>query len=260
MWLLRSNNFVGRRVRCGVTDVEAHRPPTRSFQPRRRKLSVSRAAQFDELFARWSIPVTGPSLQTADIFGRDAPVILDVGFGGGEATIAMAVADPARNVIAIEVHTPGISNVLDAIHRQPITNVRVVDGDVQEFIDRLLPGSLDEIRIYFPDPWPKMSQRRRRLVQAGFIARVVDLLAVGGRIHLATDIADYATQMQTVCDAFPQLTGGVVDRPSTRPLTRFEQRGLNENRPPTDLTYHRVKPPSSRAKRMPLRVDGGLHG
>ncbi len=200
---------------------------------------MSRAAQFDELFARWSIPATGPSLQTSDIFGRDAPVILDVGFGGGEATIAMAMADPGRDVIAIEVHTPGISNVLDAIHRQRMSNVRVVDGDVQEFIDRLPAGLLDEVRIYFPDPWPKMSQRRRRLVQTGFIARVIDRLAVGGRIHLATDIADYAAQMYTVCDAFPQLAGGVVQRPPTRPLTRFEQRGLNENRLPTDLIYHR---------------------
>lgn len=184
--------------------------------------------------------MTGPRLQAADLFGRDAPVILDIGFGGGEATIAMALADPSRDVIAIEVHTPGISNVLDAIHRHSITNVRVADGDVQEFIDRIPAASLDEVRIYFPDPWPKMSQRRRRLVQAGFIARVIDRLAVGGRIHLATDIFDYAVQMQTVCNAFTQLSGGVVDRPTSRPLTRFEQRGLDENRPPTDLIYHRV--------------------
>ncbi len=224
-----------------MIDVDVKRPPTRSFQPRRRKLSPTRAAQFDELFARWSIPMTGPNLRPADIFRRQAPIILDIGFGGGEATIAMALADPEREVIAIEVHTPGISNVLDAIHRHSITNVRLVDGDVQEFIDRLAAGSLDEVRIYFPDPWPKMSQRRRRLIQPGFVAQLIDRLSVGGRLHLATDIADYAAQMQAVCGASPQLAGGVVDRPSARPLTRFEHRGVDQGRPPVDMIYIREK-------------------
>jgi tRNA (guanine-N7-)-methyltransferase len=95
-------------------------------------------------------------------------------------------------------------------------------------------------RSSFPDPWPKTSQRRRRLVQPGFVAHVVDRLAIGGRLHLATDIADYAVQMQSVCASFEQLTGGVVDRPATRLLTRFEQRGIDAGRPPLDMVYVRV--------------------
>ncbi len=181
----------------------------------------------------------GPIIDPVAVFGRVAPVVLDVGFGGGEATIAMARADPARDVIAIEVHTPGISNVLDAVQRHSLTNIRVMDGDVQEFIARLGPAILDEVRVYFPDPWPKMSQRRRRMIQPGFVDLVIDRLAIGGRLHLATDIADYAAQMQSVCDSFAQLVGGVVERPSTRPVTRFERRGLDENRPPVDMIYVR---------------------
>jgi tRNA (guanine-N7-)-methyltransferase len=215
-------------------------PPIRSYKPRRRGLSVTRTEMYERMVGAWSLDLTGPPLDFADVFGRRASVVLDIGFGGGEATIAMAIDDSHRDVVAIEVHTPGIANVLAAIEDHGLTNIRLVDGDVFELLPRIAPGSLDEVRIYFPDPWPKPRQRNRRLVRPSFVAELIDRLAVGGRIHLATDIADYAEQMQTVCNAFTQLDGGVVERPATRPLTRFEQRGLNERRPPTDLIYRRV--------------------
>lgn len=201
---------------------------------------MTRAEIYERTVAVWSLDLDGPVLDFAEVFGRSAPVILDIGFGGGEATIAMALEDPQRDVVAIEVHTPGIANVLVAIEGHGMTNIRLVDGDVFELLARIAPGSLDEVRIYFPDPWPKPRQRNRRLVRPSFVAGLIDRLTVGGRIHLATDVADYASQMQTVCGAFSELTGGAVDRPPTRPLTRFEQRGINENRQPTDLIYHRV--------------------
>ncbi len=189
--------------------------------------------------ARWSLAIDGPLVDFAEVFGRRAPVVLDIGFGAGEATVAMALDDPDRDVVAVEVHTPGIANVLDAIEQRAMANVRVADGDVKEFLARVGPGTLDEVRVFFPDPWPKVRQRHRRLVQAGFVETVADRLTCGGRLHLATDTADYAGQMAAVCDASPELAGGVVPRPGHRPVTRFEQRGLDQGWVPTDLVYIR---------------------
>lgn len=215
-------------------------PPTRTFKPRRRHVSAARAASHERLLGLWALDATGPPLDLPAIFGRLAPVILDVGFGGGEATIEMALADPGRDVIAVEVHTPGLARVLAAVDDLGLTNIRVVDGDVKEFLLRLAIESLDEVRIYFSDPWPKLRQQRRRLIQTPFVEEVTDRLVPGGRLHLATDIADYAAQMAAVCDAASRLAGGVIPRPHHRPVTRFEQRGLNAGRGPVDLLYRRI--------------------
>lgn len=224
------------------------RRPALTFKVRRRGLSVKRQAQFDEWLPRWSIPMTGPLLDWADVFpatdrtegdpGRG--VVLDIGYGHGESTIAMARAEPALDVIGVEVHDPGVVTVLDAIVNDPLPHVRVVHGDVVPFIDRIAPESLRAVRIFFPDPWKKQRQHHRRLVRADIVTALVDRLEIGGELHLATDIADYAEQMEDVCDAEERLDGGVVHRPDERPVTRFEQRGLDEGRAPTDLRYVRV--------------------
>jgi tRNA (guanine-N7-)-methyltransferase len=140
-------------------------------------------------------------------------------------------------VVGIDVHTPGIAAVLEAIQSRALRNVRVVDGDVLDFIARIPQGSLSAIRAFFPDPWPKHRQRGRRLIRPDVVARLVPLLHGGGELQLATDAADYARQMRTICDDHPLLHGGVVERPSWRPRTRFEQRGLDEGRSSVDLLY-----------------------
>jgi len=147
-----------------------------------------------------------------------------------EALIELARDRPDECVIGVEVHTTGLAAVLEA----GLPNVRVVDGDVLDFLPRLAPASLDEIRIWFPDPWPKQRQRHRRLIRPDVVARVVALLRDGGRLHLATDSLDYSLQMQQVC---AHLGGGVVDRPPWRPVTRYESRGLAAGRTPVDLIY-----------------------
>jgi len=179
-------------------------------------------------------------LDWSQVFGRDGDVVLDIGFGHGESTIEMAAAQPELDVIGVEVHTPGVVTVLDAIEHRELHHIRVVHGDLLPFLDRISPGSLAGVRIYFPDPWTKRRNFHRRLVGNDVVAALCDRLRVGGELHLATDIADYADSMQQVCDAESRLSGGVIDRPAWRPLTRFEQRGLDAGRSPTDLLYTRL--------------------
>ncbi len=151
----------------------------------------------------------------------------------------MARAEPDLDVIGVEVHDPGVVTVLDAIENESLRNVRVMHGDLIRFLRRLDAESLDVVRIFFPDPWIKVRQHHRRLVRADVVAALTDRLRPDGVLHLATDIADYAESMRSVCDAEPRLDGGVVPRPSDRPITRFEQRGLDAGRTPVDLVYRR---------------------
>jgi tRNA (guanine-N7-)-methyltransferase len=192
---------------------------------------------FERLAPHWLLPVDGPVLDLESEFGRTAPTLLEIGIGAGEATIDLAVAQPELDVIGVDVHTPGIAAVLQAIEQHDLTNVRLVHGDVLELLPRLAPRSLAGIRIFFPDPWPKARQQRRRLVQPTVVAELVSRLAPGASIHLATDIDDYRQQIEAVCGSHPALTGGVIERPDWRPVTRFEQRGIDEGRNPVDLWY-----------------------
>ena len=228
-----------------MTDAQPHptrsvRRPAASFKVRRRGLSPKRQAEFDEWIVRSGIELDGPTLDWREVFGRDGDVVLDVGFGHGESTIAMASTQPDFDVIGVEVHTPGVVTVLDAIEHVPLPHVRVVHGDLLMFLDRIERSSLAGIRVFFPDPWTKRRNHHRRLIAPDVVEAFVDRLRPDGFVHLATDIADYAASMEQICDAEERLTGGVIDRPDWRPLTRFEQRGLDAGRAVTDLLYTRT--------------------
>jgi tRNA (guanine-N7-)-methyltransferase len=203
-------------------------------------LSPKRQAEFDEWVVRWGLDIDGPVLDWRELFGRDGDVVLDVGFGHGESTIAMGHAEPDVDVLAVEVHTPGVVTVLDAIEHQGLHQIRVVHGDLLPFLDRIAPMSLAGVRVFFPDPWTKRRNHFRRLIGPDVVSAFTDRMRLGAWLHLATDIADYAESMEQVCDAEPHLEGGVIPRPDWRPLTRFEQRGLDAGRQPTDLVYTRV--------------------
>jgi tRNA (guanine-N7-)-methyltransferase len=215
------------------------RRPAASFKVRRRSLSPKRQGEFDRWIRRWGLDVEGAMLSWAEVFGRDGDVVLDVGFGHGESTIQMAEARPDLDVVGVEVHTPGVVTVLDAVEHRGLHHVRLVHGDLLVFLDRVAPDSLAAVRVYFPDPWPRPRQRHRRLIGADVVAVLTDRIRAGGELHLATDIADYAEAMAAACAAEPRLTGGVIPRPDWRPLTRFEQRGLDAGRAATDLLYTR---------------------
>lgn len=212
-------------------------PRIRTFKPRRRRLSPARAAAYERLAATWCVDETGPIIDPVELFGREGPLVLDIGFGGGEGTIELARRWPHENVLAIEVHTPGVGRLLETVDAEQLTGVRVVEADALDFVDRIGPGTVSAVRIFFPDPWPKTRQRHRRLVRADVVRLLTDRLAPGATLHVATDIDDYAEQVLAVCGAEPRLQGGVIDRPEWRPLTRFEQRALAAGHRIVDLLY-----------------------
>ena len=212
---------------------------SRTFKPRRRRMSPTRAAAFERLEPIYALDVAGPAIDTSSVFCRTAPLVLEVGCGAGEATLHSAIERPDTDHIAAEVHTPGLARLLVDIESHELTNVRVVHGDALEFVARLGDGCLEEIRIWFPDPWPKVRQLQRRIVQPEPLASLLRCLAPGGRLRLATDVIDYAEQMLAVCSGIDYLTGGVVDRPDDRPVTRFERNGIEAGRIVTDIVMTR---------------------
>jgi tRNA (guanine-N7-)-methyltransferase len=172
---------------------------------------------------------------------RDAPLVVEIGSGVGEATAVLAAARPDVNVLAFEVWRPGIADGLWRVAEAGADNVRFCGVDAVWSIEHLLgPGSISELWTFFPDPWHKTKHHKRRFVTPSNAALVAGRLAPGAHWRLATDWADYADQMVEVLDAEPLLTGGRVERWADRPVTRFERKGLDKHRDIADLTYTRT--------------------
>ncbi len=212
--------------------------PVRTFKVRRRVTS-GQADALARLLPSLGIDGSAP-FDTASVFGREAPLVLEIGSGMGETTAAMAQADPHRNVLAVEVHTPGLGNLLRLVEAGGLTNVRVLEGDARDVLrDLLAPESLDEVRVFFPDPWPKARHLKRRLVTPEFLDLVASRLVVGGRLHVATDWASYADQVLALLAEHEGFE--VVSRArGARPVTRFEQRGLEAGREAHDVVARRL--------------------
>jgi tRNA (guanine-N7-)-methyltransferase len=217
--------------------LDGHRP-VRSFKRRASRVTSTQRAALDSHWKRLGLAVDGAPLDLAGLFGRAAPVVLEIGFGMGEATVLMAAAQPEVDLLAVDVHTPGQGNLLRLVDEAGLTNVRVADGDATVLLrESLPPASLAAVRVFFPDPWPKARHVKRRLVDAGFAALVADRLADEGVLHVATDVAAYAEQVAAVLAGEPLL---VTADPPWRPTTRFERRGALAGRPATDLAARRV--------------------
>ena len=207
----------------------------RSFKVRAGRLGPERSADLDRLWAAYGWLV-GEPVDLAAVFGRVAPVVLEIGSGMGETTVAMAAADPDRDLLAVEVHVPGLAALVSRIEAAGLTNVRVARGDAVALLTGLPERSLDEVRVFFPDPWPKVKHHKRRLVSPGFVALVAQRLRPGGLLHVATDWSAYAEAALEVLTASPDFTlDGFSPRPVWRPVTRFEARGAFEGRPSRDL-------------------------
>ncbi len=210
----------------------------RSFKRRASRVTTRQRAALDQHWRDLGLTVDGEPLDLAAVFGRSAPVALEIGFGMGEATVAMAAARPDVDLLAVDVHTPGQGNLLRLLEEQAVPNVRVADGDAVRLLRESLPSaSLDAIRVFFPDPWPKARHVKRRLLDDAFATLVADRLVDGGVLHVATDVPAYARQVTAVLAAQPLLEP--VDAP-WRPQTRFERRGVLAGRPATDLAARRV--------------------
>lgn len=206
--------------------------PVRTYVHRRGRMTDRRRSALADLWPRFGVdlPPEGEVLDLASVFGRRARAALEIGFGMGEATVASAAADPATDLLAVDVHTPGAAVLLQLLDEGGLDHVRVAVADARDLLARLGPGSLDEVRVWFPDPWPKTRHHKRRLVTPPFAALVADRLRPGGRLHLATDHEGYAEQMLDVVAAEPLLAapaGGYAQGRVARPVTRFEQQGLD---------------------------------
>ncbi|WP_432543414.1 tRNA (guanosine(46)-N7)-methyltransferase TrmB [Kineococcus sp. SYSU DK002] len=202
--------------------------PVQSYKLRRGRMGVVRQEALAEHLGRYEVPAGTGVLDLAALFGDANPVVLEIGSGMGDATLAMARDAPDVNVLAAEVHTPGIGALLQGLVEHGVTNVRLLEGDGRTLLtERIAPGSLAGVRVYFPDPWPKARHHKRRLIGPGFVELVADRLAPGGTLHCATDWEPYAEQMVEVIGASGRFTlDPDRSRPAWRPVTRFERRGL----------------------------------
>jgi len=225
-----------------MTD-HTHRP-IRSFVLRQGRISHAQQRAYDELLPRYAIPYTETALNLDEVFGRSAPKILEIGFGMGETTAHIAQHHPENDYLAIEVHTPGVGSLLKQIGELDLSNLRIMQHDAVEVVKNMLaPGSLDGIHIFFPDPWHKKRHHKRRLIQAEFIALLVERLKPGGYLHAATDWQEYAEHILAVLSAEPKLANTAQDyapRPAYRPLTKFEQRGIRLGHGVWDIVFKRA--------------------
>ncbi|MFE9098045.1 tRNA (guanosine(46)-N7)-methyltransferase TrmB [Streptomyces sp. NPDC007264] len=220
----------------------------RSFQPRRSRVTTGQADALRRLWPLWGLDIDGRRVvDLAELFGGTKPVVLEIGFGMGEATAQMAAADPDTNILAVDVHTPGQGNLLSLAERGALSNVRVGNGDAIILLREMLaPDCLDGLRVYFPDPWPKKRHHKRRLIQPEFLTLAATRLKPGALVHCATDWEPYAEQMLEVLTAHPEFEntrpgGGYAARPPFRPLTRFEGQGLDKGHVVNDLLFRRVR-------------------
>ncbi|MEO6712228.1 MAG: tRNA (guanosine(46)-N7)-methyltransferase TrmB [Mycobacteriales bacterium] len=210
-----------------MTDLQSEQRPVLSFKPRRGRMTSGQRRAVETLWPAYGIEITGAALDPVAVFGRLAPMVLEIGFGMGEATAQMAAAEPGQDILAVDVHTPGAGALLQRLGDAGLTNVRVALGDAVDVL-KLMIGSatLDEIRIYFPDPWPKNKHVKRRLLSPEIVALAADRLRPGGTLHVATDWAPYAARIVTVIGGEPRLRNNFADyapRRPQRPTTRFER-------------------------------------
>ncbi|MGE0801978.1 MAG: tRNA (guanosine(46)-N7)-methyltransferase TrmB [Lautropia sp.] len=252
--------------------AERPRRAIRSYVLRRSHFSPAQRDAYQRLLPRFGVAFTGQPVDPVALFGRAAPLILEIGFGMGDTTAEIAAAAPAFDFLAIDVHTPGVGALLKRIEQGGLDNIRVIEHDASAVVDAMIaPNSLTGIHVFFPDPWPKARHHKRRLLQQQFVTELVERLRPGGYLHFATDWPDYAEQVAAIVDARPGLGDvlaaapappvvpippGPATRPGsdasgnaeaagaaaaprwlpgTRPATRFEARGQRLGHPITDL-------------------------
>lgn len=226
------------------TPEQKHHRPVRSFVRREGRLTEGQQRALNELYGRYG--VDPEQLDDLDaVFGRQAPRILEIGFGNGESLATMAQRRPDLDYLGIEVHRPGVGHLLLKLKEHGIANVRVICGDAQEIVSRYLPdGSIDGLQLFFPDPWPKKRHHKRRIVQPEWAELIARKLRPGGFVHLATDWEDYAHHMMEVMSASPDFInsagpGRFAPRPNDRPVTKFESRGQRLGHGVWDLLFVR---------------------
>ena len=226
-----------------MSQAESGHPRIRSYVLRAGRVGSGQAKALAELGPRYLLPYQSSLLDLDAAYGRNAPKILEIGFGMGEGLAEIAAAHPENDYLGVEVHTPGVGALLKQLGERGLDNVRIIQHDAVEVLTHMLaPGSLAGVHIFFPDPWHKKRHNKRRLIQPPFVRLLAERIAPGGYLHLATDWEDYALQMLEVLSAETGLANtaeGFSARPDTRPLTKFEQRGLRLGHGVWDLVFRK---------------------
>ena len=221
------------------------RRTVRSFVVRAGRMTVAQERAWTELWPRYGIETGGEPVDFTAVFGRAAPLTLEIGFGNGESLLALAAAHPERDYVGIEVHRPGIGHLMLRAEELGLGNLRAICRDAVEVLQQCVAaGSLDELLLYFPDPWPKKRHHKRRIVQPPFVALVASRLRPGGVLRMATDWQPYAEHMLEVASGCAALRnespdGSFVARPESRPVTKFERRGPRLGHGTWDLAFSR---------------------
>ena len=213
--------------------------PIRSYVLRQGRITPAQARALEDLLPKFGLVFVNEKLNPKQVFGREAPLVLEIGSGMGETTAALAVARPDADFVAVEVHGPGVGSLLNRIAGQALANVRVIRHDAIDVLEHMIGDStLAAIHLFFPDPWPKKRHHKRRMVQPQFAALAARKLVPGGILHAATDWSDYADQIAAVFSAndfFEEAKSGFAERPTTK----FETRGLKLGHPVFDLLFRR---------------------
>lgn len=222
------------------------RRSSRSFVRREGRITSAQRHALDVLWPQYGLDGHGDAIDRVAVFGRHAPLELEIGCGNGDALIEMATARPEHDFIGIEVYRPGVGKLLKGIAEAELDNVRIVNHDAVEFIgERIAPTSIKRVMVYFPDPWPKKRHHKRRLLNSSFIGLVAERLEPDEQLHIATDWQEYAEFIMQNVSQEPLLcntcgTGNFAPRPSSRPLTRFEQRGQRLGHEVFDIVTVRI--------------------
>jgi tRNA (guanine-N7-)-methyltransferase len=244
--------------------AEGAHPHIRSFSGRRGHFTPGQKQAYETLFDRWALPYRREPIVPAKVFGREAPLVLEIGFGMGETTARIAQGMPGTDFLGVEVYPAGVGSLLRRIDEAGLANVRIIQHDAVEVVrDMIAPDSLAGIHVFFPDPWPKTRHHKRRLIQPPFVALLASRLAPGGYLHCATDWEHYAVQMLAVLAGEPLLANtafddapagadcrtvigesaaqcrGFAPRPHYRPVTKFENRGLKLGHGVWDVVFRR---------------------
>lgn len=213
----------------------------RSYRLRGSRITGPQQSALDKYWGIYGMEYSESSIDIPALFSNAKTVILEIGFGMGEATALIGRNFPETGFIAIEVHKPGIGKLMASIEALELSNIRIIEGDAHPILRTMFAdGSLDGVHLFFPDPWPKKRHNKRRIVNERFLELIAPKIKKGGFIHIATDWVPYAEFIQEVFTPSALFTGGVVDRPEWRPVTRFEGQGITKDHQVTDLRYFKV--------------------
>ena len=217
------------------------RPSVRSYSIRGSRITDAQRQAKTALQAIHGIEFKQELIDLQQIFPTSHSIIMEIGFGMGEATAIIAKNHPNNGYIAVDVHPPGIGKLLARIVENNLTNLKVIEDDVHVVLQHMIPDqALDGIHLYFPDPWPKKKHNKRRIVNEGFLQLIHPKIKTGGFIHIATDWVPYAESIKEVFAGSPLFTGGVIDKPEWRPVTRFEGQGIDKDHAVNDMLYTKV--------------------